>query len=131
MMIDRITLLYLQDGKILTARSRGKTAWYLPGGKREGNETDLETLTREVKEELSVNVVPETVCLYGVFEGQAHGKPDGTIVRLTCYRAELDRTPVPSSEVEELRWLSFADVDTVPPADVAIYQDLYRKGLLY
>ncbi len=72
--IDKLAYIYLKDGKILVALSRGKDKWYVPGGKREPGESDRETLTREVKEELSVNLIPETIKYYGSFEEQAHGK---------------------------------------------------------
>ena len=35
--IDKIALLYLQDGSILSTLSKGKDKYYIPGGKREGN----------------------------------------------------------------------------------------------
>ena len=44
---DRI-FLYLVDSKLLSTRSKGKDTYYIPGGKREGNESDIETLIREV-----------------------------------------------------------------------------------
>ncbi len=44
--IDKVALLYVKDGKILSTRSKGKDKYYLPGGKREGDEADLETLAR-------------------------------------------------------------------------------------
>lgn len=128
--IDRITWLCLKDGKLLGARSRGKDAWYIPGGKRETGETDAETLIREVREELDVEIRPESVRLYGIFEGPAHGKAEGTVVRLSCYTAEYRGTLTPSSEVEELRWMSSADMEILPPADRQIYADLHAKGLL-
>ena len=76
-LIDKIALLYIEDGKILSTRSKGKDAYYLPGGKREGNESDLATLVRELKEELSVDIIEDTAKLYGIFEAQAHGKAEG------------------------------------------------------
>ena len=33
--IDKVAFLYLQDGKILSTRSKGKDKYYIPGGKRE------------------------------------------------------------------------------------------------
>lgn len=48
-MIDKIAYLHLRNGKILSTRSKGKEAYYIPGGKREGQESDIETLIREVK----------------------------------------------------------------------------------
>lgn len=128
--IDRITWICIREGKLLAVRSAGIAAWYIPGGKREPGETDAETLIREVREELNVAILPESVKLYGVFEGQAHGKPEGTVVRLSCYTADYRGGLTPSSEVEELRWMTMADLDILPPADRQIYEDLHEKGLL-
>ena len=129
-MIDKIAYLYLSDGKILSSRSKGKDTWYIPGGKREGTETDIETLVREIKEELSVNIKPETAKLYGVFEAQAHGHAEGVVVRMTCYTAEFKGELIAASEIEELRWLTSSDQDIISPVDKLIFSDLKSKGLL-
>ena len=129
-MIDKIAYLYLSDGKILSSRSKGTDTWYIPGGKREGTETDIETLVREIKEELSVNIKPETAKLYGVFEAQAHGHAEGVVVRMTCYTAEFKGELKAASEIEELRWLTSSDQDMISPVDKLIFSDLKSKGLL-
>ncbi len=129
-MIDKVAFLYWQDGKILSSRSAGKDIYYLPGGKREGGETDLETLVREVQEELSVAVDPETAVYYGTFEAQAHGKSEGVTVRMTCYTASFSGSLNPSHEIEELRWLSYSDTDKVSPVDKLIFEDLHEKGYI-
>ena len=87
--IDKLAFLYIKDKKILATMSKGKDTWYLPGGKREAGESDTQALIREVKEELSVDLEEPTIKFYGTFEAQAHGKPEGTIVRMTCYTAEF------------------------------------------
>ena len=130
MLIDKVALLHWQDGKILSSRSKGKDIWYLPGGKREGSESDVETLVREIQEELSVSVDPETAVYYGTFEAQAHGKAEGIIVRMTCYTAGFSGTPSPSHEIEELKWLSYTDKAVVSPVDKLIFDDLHTKGYL-
>lgn len=130
MLIDKVALLYWQDGKILSSRSKGKDTWYLPGGKREGSETDVETLIREIQEELSVSVDSETAVYYGIFEAQAHGKREGVTVRMTCYTAGFSGTPKASHEIEELRWLSYSDIGAVSPVDRLIFEDLHTKGYL-
>jgi len=53
-------------------RSRGKSVWYIPGGKREPGETDVETLAREIREELAVHIDAGGARSAGVFEAQAH-----------------------------------------------------------
>ncbi len=128
--IDKIAFLYLKDGKILSTRSKGKDKYYIPGGKREENESDMETLVREVKEELSVDILPSTIELYGVFEAQAHGKAEGILVKMTCYMADFSGTLEANSEIAEIVWLTYADIDNVSPVDKLIFKDLKSKNLL-
>ena len=128
--IDKVAFLYLQDGKILSTRSKGKDKYYIPGGKRETGETDIETLIREVKEELSVDIIESSAKLYGVFEAQAHGKAVGVIVKMTCYTAEYTGELKADSEIAEIVWLTMADIESVSPVDKLIFADLKSKGLL-
>lgn len=129
-MIDKIALLHIENKKILSTRSKGKDAYYIPGGKREGDETDIRTLVREIKEELSVDIIPESARLYGVFSAQAHGKSEGIIVQMTCYTASFEGEIRADNEIEELRWLSMADMDKISPVDRLIFTRLHEDGLL-
>ena len=128
--IDKVAFLYLKDGKILSTRSRGKDKYYIPGGKRELGETDIETLVREVKEELSVDIIESSAKFYGVFEAQAHGKAEGVIVKMTCYTAEYSGELKADSEIAEIVWLTTEDIESVSPVDKLIFADLHEKGLL-
>lgn len=129
-LIDTVAWVRVEGGRILCARSRGKDVFYVPGGKREGAETDLQTLVREVREELAVAVVAETVAHAGTYEAQAHGHPDGVVVRMSCYYGECRGTPVASGEIEEVAWLSYADRPRVPPVDQLLFDDLKASGEL-
>ena len=129
-MIDKIALLYLRDGRILSTRSRGKDAYYIPGGKREAGESDLQTLVREIREELCVEIREDTVRYYGTFEAQAHGHAEGVLVRMTCYTADFTGTPRPDHEIAEIVWLTTADIEKISPVDKLIFQDLKEKGWL-
>lgn len=129
-MIDKIALLYIKDGKVLSSRSFNKDKYYFPGGKREGNESDLETLKREIKEELSVDIIESTASLYGIFEAQAHGKAEGVVVRMSCYTAEFTGELKPANEIEELIWFTYADKEKGSPVDQLIFDDLCSKGLI-
>ena len=100
--IDKIALIYLKNGKILSSLSKGKDTYYIPGGKRENNETDEETLIRECKEELSIEIKRDTLKYYGTFKAQAHGKAEGIIVKMTCYMADFEGELKANSEIQEL-----------------------------
>ncbi|EOD16240.1 hypothetical protein EMIHUDRAFT_464297 [Emiliania huxleyi CCMP1516] len=129
--IDKLALVLVRDRKQLVARSRGKTAFFTPGGKREAGESDEAALRRECREELSVELIDGTIEPYGVFQAQAHGKPEGTMVRMTCFTAEYDGTLAANDEVEELRWIA----SDCPRADLSvtslmILDDLKAKDLI-
>ena len=129
-LIDKIAWIQLADGKILSTRSRGKDVYYLPGGKREPGETDVQTLVREIREELDVAIAPDSASHAGTFEAQAHGHAAGITVRMTCYAAEYAGTLAASSEIAELAWLSYADRDRVSPVDQIIFDHLHGGGQL-
>ncbi|MEK6909452.1 MAG: NUDIX domain-containing protein, partial [Candidatus Aenigmatarchaeota archaeon] len=79
--IDKLAWVRIEDRKILVTRSKGKDVWYIPGGKREQGESDQEALIREIREELSVDLILETIKYVGTFKAQAHGKPEGVLVQ--------------------------------------------------
>jgi len=128
--IDKIALIYLKYKKILSTLSKGKDTYYIPGGKREEGETDEETLIRECKEELSVDIIKDTIKYYGAFEAQAHGKAEGILVKMTCYMADFEGEMKASSEIQEIKWLGYDDLDKISPVDKLIFRDLYEKGLI-
>ncbi|WP_275292039.1 NUDIX domain-containing protein [Amycolatopsis sp. La24] len=128
--IDKIAWIRFDAGRILSTRSRGKDVYYLPGGKREPGETDLQTLIREIDEELAVAITPESAKHFGDFQAQAHGHAAGTLVRMTCYTADYRGTLTPSSEIEEIVWLTYADRSQVSPVDQVIFDHLRETGLL-
>ena len=129
--IDKVALIYIKDGKVLSTLEKGKTTYYFPGGKRNDNETDEETLIRECKEELTVDIKRETINYYGTYEAQAHGKEEGVKVKMTCYIAEFEGEISPCSEIEKLVWLDYRDMDKISGVDKKIFEDLYKDNLIY
>lgn len=131
MNIDKVALIYIKDGKVLVARSKGKDVWYLPGGKREGDEGDEECLTREIMEELDVTLLAEGLTYYGVFSAQAHGKPKGVEVEMRCYTGEYEGELKPSAEIEEISWLdSTVKEELLSPVDRIIFAHLKSENLI-
>ncbi|TYB44330.1 NUDIX domain-containing protein [Actinomadura chibensis] len=129
--IDKIAWIHLENGRILSTRSLGKDVYYLPGGKREEGESDLDTLVREIEEELAVAIVPATAAHVGTFRAQAHGHTVGVTVQMTCYTADHHGRPTPSSEIAEVVWLTYADRDRVSPVDQIIFDHLHQSGRLH
>ncbi|OQO90623.1 DNA mismatch repair protein MutT [Saccharomonospora piscinae] len=129
MFIDKVAWLLLRDGCVLGARSRGEDVYFLPGGKREPGESDLDTLVREVAEELAVDIVTGTARHSGTVEAPAHGRADG-VVRMSCYTADYEGELTASSEVAELRWLTHADRHLVSTAGGLVLDELRERGLL-
>ena len=121
-MIDTVAWVRLEDGRILCARPRDKDIFYIPGGKREGAETDLQTLLREIAEELAVMLLPETVRHVATYEADQ--------VRMSCYTGDYHGTLAASSEIDELAWFCHADRSRVPPVDQLLFDDLHVAGQL-
>jgi 8-oxo-dGTP diphosphatase len=128
--IDKLAYLYIQNRKLLMARSHGKDTWYTVGGKRHPGESDSEALIREVKEELGVNLIPDTLKYYGTFESQAHAKPEGTMVRITCYTGSFTGTPQASSEIAEISFLDSGPDHALTGTGRLIIDDLRAKKLI-
>jgi 8-oxo-dGTP diphosphatase len=128
--IDKIAWIYTKDGKILSTLSRGKSVFYIPGGKREENETDEQTLVREIKEELDVDIVLDTVKYLGVYEAQSDGAEEGVKVKMTSYISDYVGELKASSEIERFEWLSMSDIKKVSAVDKIIYLDLFNRGLI-
>ncbi|MEV6773455.1 NUDIX domain-containing protein [Nocardia sp. NPDC051030] len=125
-LIDTVAWVHIVEGQILCARPRGKDVFYIPGGKREGDETDLETLVREILEELTVELVQGSVKHVGTYEALI---PDA-VVRMACYTAEYSGTIQASSEIDEIAWFTYADRPRVPPVDQLLFDDLLADELL-
>jgi 8-oxo-dGTP diphosphatase len=129
-MIDKVAWIHLESGRILSTRSRGKDKYYLPGGKREAGESDAQCLIREISEELAVTLKEGSLRPVGVFEAQAHGHPEGTIVRMSCYAAEYEGELRASAEIAEHVWLTYADRARCAPVDQIIFDWLRERGEL-
>jgi 8-oxo-dGTP diphosphatase len=129
--VDTVAWIRVENGRILCARPRGRDIFYIPGGKREGAESDLQVLLREIAEELTVALRPETVRHVGTYEAE---QPDGelstAVVRMSCYTGDYAGTLAASSEIDELAWFCYADRPRVPRVDQLLFDDLKAGGQL-
>ena len=128
--IIKAAWLCVRDRRVLAARSSGKSAFYLPGGKPEAGETIVAALIREVKEELCVDLVPASVAFVRHFTAQAHGKSAGTTLRMDCFVADFVGEISPSNEIEEFTWLTYADYDKGSAAFKLVLDELRAGGAI-
>lgn len=87
---------------MLVVRKRYTAHFMQPGGKLETDETPLETLARELKEELGCILVDADFC--GVFSANAANEP-GQIVEAALYRVRIEGAVELGAEIAELAWL--------------------------
>jgi 8-oxo-dGTP pyrophosphatase MutT (NUDIX family) len=128
--IDKLGWLKIENRKVLSARSKGTDLYYIPGGKREAGETDEQALCREIKEELSVQLIPDSLKFLERFEAQAHGKPEGIMVRMTLYSGDHNGEIRANAEIDEVTWLNTADKAKCSAVYVIIMDWLKQKNLI-
>ncbi len=128
--IDKLAWLHIQNNQVLMARSKGKEKFYLPGGKREQGEDDNTALIREIKEELCVDLLPDTIQYAGTFWAQADGKPEGHNVKLTCYTADFQGECKADQEIEEIHWIGYQEREKCSLAAQIVLDFLKEKQLL-
>ncbi|WP_338029812.1 NUDIX hydrolase [Gluconacetobacter takamatsuzukensis] len=112
-MICVVAAAIVRDGALLVVRKRGTASFMLPGGKGEPEESEAETLQRELHEELGCRLRPEGLVLLGRFEAPAANEP-GCVVRAAIYCGDLDGVPVIAAEIAEMLWLDVAGTDDPP-----------------
>jgi 8-oxo-dGTP pyrophosphatase MutT (NUDIX family) len=129
--IDKVAWIYINDdNKALVGREEGKDVFYIPGGRRDGNESDAQVLKRELKEELDIDFDTESMEFVGEYSAEAHDKP-GVIVVTKCYLGNFSGEIKPSSEIVELMWVSEDEVgsEKISPVSQKILTDVKKKGL--
>jgi ADP-ribose pyrophosphatase YjhB (NUDIX family) len=124
----KVAFVHVKDRKVLVALNRGNDTWFLPGGQREAGETEEQTLIREVKEELAVDIVPDSIEYFDTFEAQAFGAPEGELVRVACYFASFEGELTASSEIAEIDFFSYSMRDRTSAPTQLLLDDLKRRG---
>ncbi|MCX7556320.1 NUDIX domain-containing protein [Xanthomonadaceae bacterium JHOS43] len=102
----RIVAAAIRDaaGRVLLVRKRGSGTFIQPGGKREPGEAALDTLARELHEELGVRLKPGSAQALGEFSDDAVHEI-GRRVEAQVFVCSVDGEPVPQAEIETMAWV--------------------------
>ncbi|MFG2730546.1 NUDIX domain-containing protein [Streptomyces canus] len=100
----------VQEGRLLVVSKKAAPyVFYLPGGKPDTGEEALETLVRELDEELGV----EPMNPLFLAEVEAVAALENVPMRMTVFEAHISRTPRPAAELAHLRWTTGREKDLV------------------
>lgn len=118
--IHVVAAIIKRDGKIFaTQRGYGdfKDGWEFPGGKVEPGETPENAIVREIKEELSADIVVGDLLTTVEYDYPKFH------LSMDCFWAELkEGSEMTLLEHEAAKWLSIDNIDTVDwlPADMDV-----------
>ncbi|MEA3015565.1 MAG: hypothetical protein QOI38_287 [Sphingomonadales bacterium] len=117
--VIRIAAAVIGDGlgRILLVRKRGTEAFMLPGGKIGRGEVALETLARELGEEIGCAIAPGPRPL-GRFSAPAANEP-GATVEAELFAVDLVGEAAPAAEIAEARWHHPDEIAVFPLAPLA------------
>ncbi len=102
-----IACLFDESGRILVVRKRGSRFFMLPGGKAETGESPLQTLMRELDEELHLRLGEGDFEPLGHYQAPAANEP-GHWVQADVFMARLPHAVHAQAELEELDWLELS-----------------------
>ncbi|WP_275298432.1 (deoxy)nucleoside triphosphate pyrophosphohydrolase [Clostridium sp. YIM B02555] len=123
-MIDVVAAILTKEDRILIAKRKEDKSqgglWEFPGGKVEPGEEPEESLVRELKEEMEIEVavkehVADSIYDYGNIQ-----------VRLIAFKAEILSGDIILNDHSEYRWILISEMDNFifAPADIPIVEKL-------
>jgi len=126
----RIAAVIIQDKKILLVRhDNGPADYWTPGGKPDSEETEEETLKRELHEETGLTLTKSTF-----FQEYRAPSPitEETLDIARNYIAETIGNPTPQAEITSYIWVDKSEIKKylLTPTDAQLITDLVKNELL-
>lgn len=109
-------------GRLLLVRKRDTVFFMQPGGKLEPGESAASALIRELQEELNLSIAPDALTALGRFTDVAANEPGHPLVADIFRIAHGDEDIVPAAEIEEVKWVSAAELHSVTLAPLTAKQ---------
>lgn len=132
-MLDVVAIVIIQERKVLFTKPFNKKVYYLPGGKKKKKETDMDALIREVKEELGVAVIVDSLTLFSQYYTDAYGEGEGVKLHIRYYLGAFEGTITPLSEIETISYMNASEYlskKEVAPATQLLVADLKKANLI-
>ena len=130
-MIDKVGGAIIKDKKILVQRKKNnRCECIIPGGKRKGNETDFQTLKRELWEELDVELVKAE--FIGGYDDIAVFSDEP--IHVQAYIAEVKGEINCKNEIKEAIWIDKnyekQNIEVGSILGKYVIPELVRRGLM-
>ena len=97
----KVAAAIIREGKILLVRKRGSNIFISPGGKVEDMESDIQCLERELREELTIEIVGVSYLLKATHKSSL----ENDLIDISVYIVNIVGTPIANAEIEELIWV--------------------------
>lgn len=97
---NRIAAVIIRDKRILLVKDERVSFFSIPGGVPKGGESPIETLSRELKEELGVRLLKASYFMSFKLTNQAYNVQQVDLVYLVVIKGK----PQPRAEVSEIIW---------------------------
>ncbi len=94
--------IIIKDRKLLMARKYNEPHFIMPGGRLKEGETPEQTLERELREELGIELV--SAKFFKTYEAP-HFRERNKIVRMDTFFVEIRGEPKATAEIDEIEWI--------------------------
>ncbi|UXR51255.1 NUDIX domain-containing protein (plasmid) [Staphylococcus sp. IVB6181] len=121
-------LVNIEGKRIFLVRTYDNNKYYLPGGKIEDKENFDETLIRELREELSLNIEKSKISFWKSIEGPAYPNTKESVV-LNCFLFSGETFDYKiNNEITDANFFSIYDKDIIAPAVINVINALEKDG---
>ena len=131
-MVNKSAAIIIKNRSVLYLRKRGFLFYILPGGKIEKGETEVQSLEREIMEELSSRIkIGEKL---GIIDGRGFNKSLDKLerIKLTLYKAKLLDKIKLSREIFDKVYIKHKNMHRflLTPIGIQTIEFLHNKGLI-